>query len=184
MCAHPIRVLAAFCLAATACSSAVRADPDGIRIRVTAAQLQQRIDRAGGFPIHRSLKLLGSIQVDSAQLLLLPEENSIGLSMPVKVQMLGRSWSGSVAFSVAPGYDRKTGTIFLHQFALREVQAEGLPQDIADLSAGIITEVLRDSVKRYDVYTLDPDKFVEAIARLLLKDIEVQRDAVAFHLGL
>ena len=46
-----------------------------------------------------------------------------------------------------------------------------------------ITEVLRDSVKRYDVYTLDPDKFVEAIARLLLKDIEVQRDAVAFHLG-
>jgi hypothetical protein len=182
--AHAVRILAACCLATTACSSAVQLSADGIRVRVTAVELQRRLDQVAGFPVRQRLAPLGSIQVESARLMLLPQENSIGLSMPLKVATLGRSWSGTVAFSVAPGYDRQTGTIYLHQFALREVQGTGLPGEVAHLAAGIVTEILRQSVKRIDVYTLDPARSNEGIARLLLKDIEVHQDAVAFHLGL
>ncbi len=182
--ARRVCLLAACCVAATACSSAVQVGADGIRVRVTAADLQRRIDRAAGFPVRRSLQPLGSVQVDAARLLLLPRENSIGVSMPLTVRTMGRSWSGSVAFSAAPGYDRETGTIFLHAFALREVQGTGLPRELADLCAGIVSGVLRDAVRRYDVHTLDREKKDENAARWLLKDIEVQPDAVAFHLGL
>lgn len=183
MATRVIGVLAACCLAAAACSGAMEVGPDGIRVRMKASDLQQRLDRAAGFPVHRSLQPLGSIEVASARLVLEPGDNALGLSMPVKVRTLGRSWSGQVAFSAAPGYDRDTGTIYLHRFALRQVQGTGLPQEIADLCAGILTQALRDSVKRVDVYTLDRGNSRENAARYLLKDIEVQEDGVAFHLA-
>ena len=184
MFAHAVRIVAACCLAVTACSGPVRMGPGGLQVRMTANELQQMLDRVAGFPVRRSLDGLGSVRIQSAQLVLLPDDNAIGLSMPVDVGTMGRSWSGTVALSAVPGYDRKTGTIYLHDFVVREVQAAGLPRQLAGLSAGVITEVLRDSVQRYDVHTLDPDRRDEKAARMLLKEIEVQRDAVVFRLGL
>jgi Protein of unknown function (DUF1439) len=156
---------------------------DGLRLEVSSAQIQRNIDRSTGFPMHRELGSLARLQVDQARLLLVPKDNSLGVSLPVKVHVLGRSWSGLVAFTARPVYERSTGTIYLTDFALREIQVSGLPADLGKLAAQAVTAILNESVRRYDVYRLDRSKFGEMLGRLVLKDIRVREDAVVFHLG-
>lgn len=157
---------------------------DGLHFDVAGTDIQKKIDKTAGFPVHKELGSYGKIQVSQAKLLLIPKDNSVGLSVPVKVSAFVKSWSGTVAVSATPVYEKETGTIYLTNFALREVQVSGLPSEATSLAAKAVTLILNETVKRYDVYTLDRSKFGEDMARLALKDIKVREDAVVFHLGL
>jgi hypothetical protein len=165
------------------CASGLKMGPDGLRFEVTDAQLQREIDKAGGFPIKKGVGL-GNLQAMQASLLLIPADNSLGLSVPVRVESILKSWKGQIAFSATPVFEKETGIIYLTNFVLREVQVPGLPSEIAQISATAVTAVLRETVKRYDVYRLDGSKWGEGMAKLALKDIQVKSNAVAFRLGM
>jgi len=165
------------------CASRFHMDADGLRIEVKDAEIQHDIDKAGGFPFQKGIAPLGKVKVAEAKLLLIPTENALGVSVPVNVSVIGKSWSGHIAFSASPAYEKETGIVYLHDFVLREIQVPGLPKDMGEAVAVIVTEVLQHTVKRYDIHQLDPQKFSEWIARLVLKDIQVRPDAVAVHLG-
>jgi len=166
------------------CASGLKIGPDGLRFEVPDTDLQREIDKAAGFPIKKSVGSLGKLNVEQAKLLLIPGDNSLGVSMPVRVETFMKSWSGRIAFSATPVYEKETGKIFLTNFALREIQVPGLPSEFGNLSAQAVTTILRETVKRYDVYKLDGSKWGEGMAKLALKDIQVRDRTVAFHLGL
>lgn len=167
-----------------ACASRFHMDADGLRIDVKDAEIQHAIDKAGGFPFQRGLSPLGKVKVAEAKLLLIPAENAVGISVPVDVSVIGKSWSGRIAFSAAPAYEKETGIIYLHDFALREIQVPGLSKEMGEAVATIVTEVLQHTVKRYDIHQLDSNQLGEWMVKLVLKDIQVRQDAVAVHLGL
>jgi len=166
------------------CATGLKIGPDGLRFEVADTDLQKEIDKAAGFPVRKGVGSLGKLQVEQAKLLLIPGDNSLGVSMPVKVETFMKSWSGRIAFSATPVYEKETGKVFLTNFALREIQVPGLPSEIGNLSAQAVTTILHETVKRYDVYTLDGSKWGEGLAKLALKDIQVRERAVAFHLGM
>jgi hypothetical protein len=146
--------------------------------------LQREIDKVGGFPIKKSVGPLGKLQALHASLLLIPSDNSLGLSVPVKVESFMKSWDGRIAFSATPVFEKETGIIYLTNFALREIQIPGLPEEIGTISAKAVSLILRETIRRYDVYKLDGSKWGESMAKLGLKDIQVKNNAVAFRLGL
>jgi hypothetical protein len=127
---------------------------------------------------------VGKVRVAEAKLVLIPAENAVGLAVPIDISVLGKSWSGRIAFSAVLAYEKETGTIFLCDFAVREVEVPGLSKEMRGVAASLVTEVLRASVKRYDIHKLDPKKIGEWMAKLVLKDVQVRWDAVAVHLGL
>lgn len=166
------------------CAPGLKLGPDGLRFEVPEADLQRQVDKAAGFPVKKSVSSLGKLQVDQAKLLLIPSDNSMGVSMPVKVETFLKNWSGRIAFSATPVYEKETGTVYLTNFTLREIQVPGLPAELGNLSAQAVTLLLHETVKRYDVYKLDGSKWGEGMAKLALKGIQVREGAVAFHLGL
>lgn len=177
--------LLAFAAFLFSCAGPFHIGADGLRVDVLATDIQKQIDRKGGFPVHKGLELVGSVEVAKAELLLVPSENSIGLSVPVVVKRLGRSWSGSVAFTAAPAYEKETGIVYLHDFALRGIQVPGLPSDLEGITGTVVTEILHHTVKRYDIHQLDGSHSkAEWFAKLVLKDIQVGSDRVMVHLGL
>jgi len=165
------------------CAGPLKIGPDGLRVEATDVQIQKEIDKAAGFPVRKSLAGMAKVQIEQARLLLIVPDNSIGVSMPVKVDAMMKSWSGRIAFSATPVYEKGTGVIYVTNFALRAIEVPGLPAELGDLAAKAVTLVLQETVKRYDVYRLDGSKWGEGLAKLALKDIQVRDSAVAFHLG-
>lgn len=164
------------------CATGLKIGPDGLRFEVPEADLQRQIDKAAGFPMKKSLSSLGKLQVNQARLLLVPADNSMGVSMPVKVETFMKSWNGQIAFTATPVYEKETGIIYLTNFTLREIQVPGLPSEAGNLAAQAVTLILHETVKRYDVYKLDGSKWGQGLAKLSLRDIQVRQGAVAFHL--
>jgi hypothetical protein len=167
------------------CAGPFHLGADGLRIDILASDIQKKIDQKGGFPIHKELEPVGGVQLSQATLVLVPAENSIGLSVPVEVKRLGRSWSGIIAFTAAPAYERETGIVYLHDFAVRDIQVPGLPHDMDGITSRVVTDILRDTIHRYDIYQLNGSHSkAEWFAKLVLKDIQVRADRVSVHLGL
>lgn len=164
------------------CATGLKIGPDGLRFEVPEADLQRQIDKAAGFPVKKSVSAVGKLQVDQAKLLLIPSDNSMGVSMPVRVETFMKSWNGKIAFTATPVYEKESGTVYLTNFTLREIQVPGLPSELGNLAAQAVTLVLHETVKRYDVYKLDGSKWGQGIAKLSLRDIQVREGAVAFHL--
>jgi hypothetical protein len=178
----PVLAFAAFLVS---CAGPFHIGADGLRVDVLATDIQKQIDKKGGFPVHEKLEFVGGVEVSKATLLLVPSDNSIGLTVPVVVTRLGRSWSGTVAFTAAPAYEKETGIIYLHDFALRDIQVPGLPSDLDGITGKVVTEILHRTIKRVDVYQLGGSHSkAEWFARLVLKDIRVSADRVSVHLGL
>ena len=175
----------AFTALLVSCAGPFHIGADGLRVDVLATDIQQKIDKKGGFPVHEKLEFVGGVEVSKATLLLVPADNSIGLTVPVVVTRLGRSWSGIVAFTAAPAYEKETGIIYLHDFALRNIQVPGLPSDLEGITGKVVTEILHRSIKRIDINQLDGSHSkAEWFAKLVLKDIQVGNDRVSVHLGL
>ena len=179
-----LTLLALVPLVFSSCSSRFHLDADGLRVDIHDKEIQGAIDKAGGFPFQKGIDPVGKVKVAQAKLLLLPAENSVGLSIPVDVSVIGKSWSGRISFSAAPAYEKETGIIYLHDFALREIQVPGLSKEMGEMVSVLVTGVLRNTVKRYDIHQLDSRKTGEWMAKLVLKDVQVRSDAVAVHLGI
>jgi hypothetical protein len=166
------------------CSNRFHMDGDGLRIDIQDTEIQREIDKAGGFPVHKGVAPFGQVVAHSAKLLLVPSENAAGVSVPVTVTALGKSWSGRIDFSAVPAYEKETGIVYLHEFTVRSVEVPGLSKEMAEVSSALASEVLQRTIKRYDVHKLDPKKTGEWMAKLVLKDIQVRENAVSVHLGL
>lgn len=156
---------------------------DGFGFELAATRIQSEIDKRAGFPFEQEAGGVAQVSVSQASLKLWPEENAIGLQVPVKVKIPFGKWTGSASVSTVPEYVASEGAIYISQLKVRDLKIPGLSASIESAVATVVTRIIEVSVQRYKVYELDKDKFGEQMARLVLKDIKVHPEGVFFRLG-
>ncbi len=166
------------------CAGPFRIGPDGFGVQLTKIEIQSQIDRKGGFPISQSAGGMAKVRIEHATLLLVPSENSIGLSVPAEVTLPFKSYKGTIGITTVPEYDAKEGALYVSHLKVRELHLPSLPSELESPVIFAVNEILNRSVGRYKVHELDRNKLGENVARLLLKDILVKDDGVFFRLVL
>lgn len=156
---------------------------DGFGFELAATRIQSEIDKRGGFPFEQEASDLAKVRVRNASLLLFPDENAIGLTVPVEVKVPFSKFSGSASVSTVPEYVASEGAIYVTQLKVRQLQIPGLPSSLADIVSDVVTRILDVSVQRYKVHELDKKDFGQSMARLILKEVKVHPQGVFFRLG-
>lgn len=156
---------------------------DGFGFELAAGIIQTEIDKKAGFPIQQDAGGVAEVSVSAATLQLWPDENAIGLRLPVKVKVPFSKWTGAVSVSTVPVYVPAEGAIYVTQLKVRSLVIPGLSSSIESAVANVVTKIVEVSIQRYKVYELDKEKFGEQMASLILKDVKVHPDGVFFRLG-
>ena len=156
---------------------------DGFGFELAAATIQSEIDKKAGFPIEQDAGGVAEVVLSAATLQLWPDENAIGMRLPVKVKIPFGKWHGTASISTVPEYVPAEGAIYVTHLKLRRIEVDGLPAPIESAVAAAVTKILDMTIQRYKVYELDKDKFGEQMASLILKDVKVHPDGVFFRLG-
>ncbi len=166
------------------CAGPFRIGPDGFGVRLSKPEIQGQIDSKAGFPFSRSVADLAKVKIDRATLLLVPSDNSVGLSVPAVVSLPFKTYKGTIGVTTEPEYDSKEGALYVSHLKVRELHLPGLPSELESPVILAVNQILDVSVGRYQVHKLDRGKLGENVARLLLKEIKVQEDGVFFRLVL
>ena len=156
---------------------------DGFGFELAAKAIQSEIDKKAGFPIEQEAGGVAEVALNAATLQLWPDENAIGLRLPVKVKIPFTKWHGVASISTVPEYVPSEGAIYVTHLKLRKLEVDGLPAPIENAVAAAVTKILDITIQRYKVYELDKAKFGEQMARLILKDVKVHPEGVFFRLG-
>lgn len=156
---------------------------DGFGFELAAATIQSEIDKKAGFPIEQDAGGVAEVALSAATLQLWPDENAIGLRLPVKVKIPFTKWHGAASISTVPEYVPAEGAIYVTHLKLRRIEVDGLPAPIESAVATAVTKILDMTIQRYKVYELDKEKFGEHMASLVLKDVKVHPEGVFFRLG-
>ena len=156
---------------------------DGFGFELAATRIQSEIDKRGGFPFEQEASDLAKVRVHNASLLLFPDENAIGLTVPVEVKVPFSKFTGSASVSTVPEYVASEGAIYVTQLKVRQLQIPGLPPSLAEIVSNVVTRILDVSVQRYKVHELDKEDFGQSMARLILKEVKVHPQGEFFRLG-
>lgn len=180
---RPRLAFAAFAFLVLASCAGFKIGKDGFGFELAATRIQSEIDNRGGFPIEQSASDVAKVRVRNASLQLFPEENAIGLSIPVEVKVPFTKFSGAATVSTVPEYVPSEGAIYVTRLKVRQLKIPGLTTSLEEVVGNVVTQILDLSVQRYKVHELNKEDFGQSMARLILKDVKVHPEGVFFRLG-
>lgn len=170
-------------LALLASCAGFKIGKDGFGFELAATRIQSEIDKHAGFPFKQDAGEMAEVRVRNAALALFPDENAIGLSIPVEVKVPFSKFSGAATVSTVPEYVPSEGAIYVTHLTVRQLKIPGLSASLENTVSTVVTKILDLSVQRYKVYELDRNEFGQSMARLVLKDVKVHPEGVFFRLG-
>ncbi len=150
----------------------------------TQGEIQQRLESA--FPMEKTFLGFLNIKIQNPRVILQDGSKRIGFQAD---EISNLNWNGKplCATALMSGelrYDATLGQIFLDDFRIDAIKAEGLKEEYASQLKSTATQLAQEYLKRRPVYTLtDTDLKIQA-ARLLLKNVTVEKGMVRVVLGL
>jgi hypothetical protein len=155
-------------------------------VRVTEPQLRaQLIER---FPIERTVLLLLRWRLTDPSLEFLPQRQRVAIGIDARLNLKlegGRSdLGGRIELETGIRYDAARGALFLVDPVITRLVIDGLPERHAQRATDSVRELLAEVFSQRPVYTLNPLDLKQGSARLLLRELRIEDDAVVVRLGL
>jgi hypothetical protein len=158
-----------------------------LKIRIPEAEVEQDLRRA--FPVSRTYAGIAEVTLRNPTLLLGQSKNrlTVGVDAVVSPRALGgiEVTKGAVTFSAGLSFDNKTA-----RFRLENVTVDSVGLPLGDLDqqlrrgiTEVIRTVLRENLEDAPVHQLNPRGIRTPIARLFLRDVTIQEDAIVVTLG-
>jgi hypothetical protein len=157
-----------------------------VKIHLTQARIAEALARK--FPKERTYLKIIKVTYANPRVVMVPEQEKVRVGLDVRVEVglkgFGKTYQGGAEITTKVGYHPAA-----YEFYLREAQLEAL--DIPKLSAKDLElvknglNVIADEfVENIPVYRLTQQDTKTQLAKLLLKDLTIQRDEVVATLGL
>lgn len=153
------------------------------QVRITNAQLQQQL--AERFPVERSILLLLQWRLANPSLVFLPEQQRIGLGLDLHLNLRveGEDLGGRVELETALRYDDAQGAFFLVEPSITKLAVRGVPESYVMRLQENLRKTLDEYFSQRPIYTLDPRDMKQGAARLILRDVRIERDEIIVVLG-
>lgn len=155
-------------------------------IRVTHAQIQEQL--AQRFPVQRTMLLLLHWRLENPTLEFIPQRQRVKLGIDARLNLRidgGRGdLGGRVEVETGVRYDDTRGALFLVDPVITHLAIDGLPAQHLQRATDSLHDLLIDLLRQKPVYTLNPLDLKQGTARLLLREVRIEDDAVVVRLGL
>lgn len=149
-------------------------------VRVDAAEIEAGIARS--FPIEKDL-LLTRVELSDPRLILDPEAETLGLEVALAATGSGdRLYRGTATIRGQVAYRPGDGAFYLDRPVTR-FDVEGLSGSRKEILDGVTTALAADYLAANPIYELREDRFRERMARIFLRDLEIERETIVFHLA-
>jgi len=118
---------------------------------------------------------------------LLPRENKVRVALAVRVEVgfkgLGKAYQGDAAITTRVGYRPETYEFFLHEARVETLNVPKLSErDLAILREGL-NLIAEEWARSITVYQLSDRDTSQKLAKLVLKQVDIQGDKVVATLG-
>lgn len=155
-------------------------------VRITQAQIREQL--ATRFPIERTVLLLLRWRLEDPQVTFLPERQRVlvGLDARLNARLEGQreDLGGRIEVETALRYDVERGAFFLVEPVITKLAIDGIPEAhvmrVQDSVRGLVAETFAQR----PVYTLRRADLAQGAARMVLKDVRIEDEAIVVVLGL
>jgi len=155
-------------------------------VSLTGAEIQQALDDR--FPIEKTRLLVVTLTLsdpvvemrEDSDRLTVSATATVNLTIPGQARQLG----GRATISTGLTYHAADYSFYLADPRLDRLDVQGIPVEHLERVNELAATLLRDRLDRIRVYTLRPDQFAHAAARLVLKRFEVKSGRLEITLGL
>lgn len=150
-------------------------------IRFTRQELQQQLDAR--MPITQQQQLFAITLSDPLLALLQPEQR---LSIRTRIQVgtaFGYQGNGIVTLDGKLRYQRQDFSFYIDEPRITELQIDGLAPALQPQLQNLAQNLLAPALTGQPVYTLKDTDMQEALARMMLKSLRIEADAIVARLG-
>jgi len=153
-------------------------------ITITQQELQQKL--SASFPMEKTYMGLLSVKLSNPQLTLQNDTNRVQFQSDIStnVSWNGQSVNGTAQLSSSLRYDPTLAQFFLDDFKVEKITGVGLSDDKAAKLKEAAGPLVQEYLKRYPIYTIEGTDLKMRAAKLLLKDVKVNSQAVHVIMGL
>ncbi len=154
-------------------------------IELTQERLQAELDRR--FPIEKGEALV-HVTLSEPKVMLREGSDRISFgvtaTLNVRLNKEPKPLGGQSTITTGLRYDPDQGAFFLDGPMLDDLSVRGVPIKYVGLASRLAVQLLDAHFRRWPVYTLKPDQFKQALARLVLKNVVVKSGRVIVTLGI
>jgi hypothetical protein len=148
-------------------------------IVISQAQIQEIVDQK--FPIEKNLGF-AKINLESPSIYF--KNENIGIRLNYSGSILKKSASGVVDINSQIIYRQDKGAFYLSNFNIDEIAINEASFSDKEKIKTTVSNVLSFYLDDYPIYTLKQKDFKQNLAKLLLKDVKVQGDALVLTMGI
>ena len=154
-------------------------------IRITQAQLREQL--ATGFPMERTALLLLRWTLSNPDIQFQPgrQRIALGLDAHLNARLDGQraDLGGRIEVETALRYDAGRGAFFLVDPVITRLAIDGIPQAQVMRVQNSLRSLRAEAFAQYPVYTLRRDDVAQGAARLVLRDVRIEDDAIVARIG-
>jgi hypothetical protein len=148
-------------------------------IVIPKSKIQDAINK--DFPINEDV-VVSSITIDTP--LVYFADTNVGLKSKYNGYFLKKDVSGIVDFNGQVTYNEDEGAFYLSNFNLVNFTVNDADLSNQEELRSLIETVINKYLGHYPIYKLDPSKYKEKLAGMLIKDVKVEDDKLILLLGL
>lgn len=157
----------------------------GVTVRLSEAQLQENVEKA--FPIEKQDRSgLITTTLSDPEVILTDGSDRIGLAVQVAVNLLGRekALAGSVTADGKVRYVPTDGAFYLDAPRIQSITLEGLSSGLKKQIESLAGPLMEAAVPTVPLYRLDPADTRQALAKTVLRSVEVREGRLIVRIGL
>ena len=151
---------------------------------------QEKIDAGleDRFPASTEFLLIFEITYSNPEVTLLDDDDrvQVGLDATLNVRVDGeeKELGGGATVTTGIRYEPETREFFLDDAEFQRLDIEGIPEKWSDQVKKLAGQAAEKFLERHPVYKLEAKDGKTAVARFLLRDVEVKEQAVYVTLGI
>jgi hypothetical protein len=180
------KVLAVLLVALVGCSGMLLCDPwrGEVVIKVTQEQIQEKLDEK--FPISKRYLVLLNLTLADPKVVLQEGSDRISFEVSALTNVLvnGEDLKGKAQVTAGVRYEPQEGSLLLVEPDVETVVISLLPEEYEGEVIAIADLAAREYLSDYEIYRLDQSDFKQALAKLVVKGVEVEEGVLRIRLGL
>ena len=180
------KVLAALLVALVGCSGMLLCDPwrGEVVIKITQEQIQKKLDLK--FPISKRYLLLFELTLADPEVVLREGSDRVSFEVSALTNVLvnGEDLRGRAQVTAGVRYEPQDGALLLVDPDVETVVITLLPEEYEDEVIVVAGLAAREYLNDYEIYRLDQTDFKQALAKLVVKGVEVREGVLRIRLGL
>lgn len=153
---------------------------------ITQTQIDSELEKK--FPVTKTFLIVFKMTFSNPEVTLLEESDRVGIKLDTELNLgLGadaKKLSGHVALTSGLAYRSETHEFFLADAQFDRLELEGIPQEHLDKVTDFVTKFVQQLVDKYPVYRLEAKDTKSTVAKMILKDVQIENQVVKVTLGL